>query len=70
MVVDHIDPLVPIESHFEDMSIDTSIRRLWCDVSNLQAACPDCHDEKSDVERQLRKPFKKPRKKKSPCNKP
>ncbi len=60
--VDHIDPLIPIDSHFEDMSLDVVADRLWCDPSNLQGICEECHDLKTAAENEARKPYKKPRK--------
>lgn len=64
MVVDHIEPIIKIESHFEDMSVDEVINRLWCKESGLQAICDECHNDKSEREREQRKPYKKPRMKK------
>jgi 5-methylcytosine-specific restriction endonuclease McrA len=57
--VDHREPLVPIGTRLEDMSWDTVVERLWCSESNLQVLCVQCHDEKSSVERKLRKASKK-----------
>lgn len=65
MIVDHIDPMVPIETHFEDMMLDESVNRLWCELTNLQAVCETCHDVKTAQEKQARKPYAKPRKKKA-----
>jgi 5-methylcytosine-specific restriction endonuclease McrA len=59
--VDHIDPVIPVDQHFEDMSLDVVRDRLWCDESNLQGICEKCHDEKTNAEREARKPFAKPR---------
>ena len=65
--LDHIDPLVPVNSHFEDIPINESINRLWCEESNLQNICDACHYVKSRLEAEMRKPYKKPRNK---SNKP
>ena len=65
VVVDHIDPFVPIGGSFEEMSLDVAVDRLWCEVHNLQAICPNCHELKSTEERQQRKKLAKP---KTKCN--
>lgn len=59
MAVDHLSPLIPIDSSFENMSLDVFIDRLWCDISNLQAICVDCHDKKSKIEAKERRCLKK-----------
>lgn len=61
--VDHIDPVVPVDRHFEDMSLDESADRIWCEENNLQVICDPCHDIKTNAEKELRKPYKKPRNK-------
>lgn len=55
MVVDHIDPVIPIDTTFEELGADKTIDRIWCDPSNLQAVCPDCHDEKTSKEKIAKK---------------
>lgn len=55
VVVDHIDPLIPVNQAFADMSLDVVVDRLWCEENNLQAICPACHDGKSASERKERK---------------
>lgn len=66
MVVDHIDPVVPIGRHFSDMTLDEAAERMWCEPSNLQALCDSCHDTKTAAERELRpKKPRAPRKKKA-----
>lgn len=59
-VIDHLEPLIPLDSSFEEMSLDVVVDRLWCDISNLQAICPDCHLTKTKEERSLRKKKRKP----------
>ena len=59
VVVDHIDPLIPLHLSFEDMSLDEVINRLWCPESNLQVLCEECHKLKTKEERKLRKKEKK-----------
>lgn len=60
--VDHILPLVPVDTAFEDMSMDTVIDRLWCEENNLQVLCETCHDIKTKQESQQRKAARKARK--------
>lgn len=69
--VDHIQPVVPIDSHFEYMSLDEAANRMWCDPGNLQGICEPCHDVKTASEKEARAPFKKPSqpRKKKPCAK-
>lgn len=62
MVVDHIDPLVPVNTTFADMNLETIIDRLWCAENNLQTVCPSCHDKKTKTEKEQRKQSKKEKK--------
>ncbi len=57
--VDHIDPVVPLDKAFDDMSLDDVADRLWCDESKLQAICKDCHKAKSKLESAVRRRIKK-----------
>ena len=59
MDVDHIKPLVAIYEVASDLSIEQLIARLWCEESNLQLLCPDCHDEKTQTENKARREHKK-----------
>jgi 5-methylcytosine-specific restriction endonuclease McrA len=63
IVIDHIDPVVPIEMAFEDMSVDVVIDRIWCEKNNLQFLCETCHNAKSKLENKARREFKKGKKK-------
>lgn len=63
MAVDHLDPVIPVNTSFEEMSLDTVVDRLWCEEHNLQPICPICHDQKSALERKLRTKNKKGKKK-------
>ena len=51
--VDHIDPIVDPTKGFEGW--DVFIDRMFCEKSNLQLLCGDCHDKKSMAERALAK---------------
>lgn len=62
MAVDHIDPLIPTNTTFEAMSLDTVVDRLWCEENNLQILCETCHDAKSALEREERKKNKRDKK--------
>lgn len=61
-VVDHLDPVIPTDSSFEAMGLDKTVDRTWCDPSNLQPICPDCHKVKSASETKARKANKKGKK--------
>ena len=50
---DHINPVVPPETGFTTW--DDFIERLFCDKSNLQILCVDCHKAKTKLELSLRK---------------
>jgi 5-methylcytosine-specific restriction endonuclease McrA len=60
VAVDHKDPVIPISTTFEQMSLDEVVDRMWCDIKNLQVLCESCHNEKTKAERALRP--KKPKK--------
>lgn len=49
--VDHIKPVIPIGTKQKDLSLDEYANRLYCNVSNLQVVCKDCHKTKSKNER-------------------
>lgn len=61
--VDHKDPIVPVNTAFDDMSLDDVLDRMWCDESKLQALCEDCHDVKTKAENKERRRLKKEGKK-------
>lgn len=59
-VVDHLIPLIPLDSSLEDMTWDEVISRLWCDVKNLQVLCQDpCHLTKTKLEAKVRRDNKR-----------
>lgn len=57
--VDHIEPVVKLDSSFEEMSFDELIDRQWCDEKNLKALCVSCHEAKSMLENKIRRENKK-----------
>lgn len=59
MQVDHIDPIIPINTAFEHMSLDEVVDRTWCEEHNLLATCIDCHKLKTKQENKLRREQKK-----------
>lgn len=59
MAVDHIDPVIPPNSSFEELGLDGTVERLWCDPRNLQPICEECHDVKTKAERKQRSQLKK-----------
>ncbi len=59
MIVDHILPVIPLDTTMEEMSLDDVVNNLWCDRNNLQVLDQLCHDVKTKEEKQLRKQYKK-----------
>lgn len=51
--VDHILPVVDPAMGFTTW--DSFIERLFCEADNLQVLCEDCHNKKSNDEKDLRK---------------
>jgi 5-methylcytosine-specific restriction endonuclease McrA len=62
--VDHIDPVVSIETGFT--TFDDFINRLFVEADKMQVLCSTCHDSKSLVESGVRDHY---RKKKKPVKK-
>lgn len=65
---DHIIPVVDPKVGFPKLSNgeddwNTFIKRLFCDSNNIQIICKNCHDLKSEKERQSRKKVDKKQKK-------
>jgi len=59
MVVDHISPVIPLDSSMEEMTWEQMIDRLWCDISNLQGICEQEHALKTKLENKLRRENKR-----------
>lgn len=55
LTVDHISPVIPTDTSFEEMGLDKTVDNMWCSVDNLQALCDHCHDAKTALERKQRK---------------
>lgn len=51
--VDHIDPIIDPAVGFTTW--DECIERMFCEKGNLQILCKDCHDVKSDKEKEVAK---------------
>ena len=58
--MDHIDPVIPIEG-FPETSWDWNvyIDRTFCPENTWQCICRQCHKEKTYLETQLRKEYRK-----------
>jgi 5-methylcytosine-specific restriction endonuclease McrA len=56
LVVDHIEPVVPVSGF---TTWDTYIHRLFCNRSNLQSLHKACHSAKSKAENAERRKIKK-----------
>lgn len=63
MAVDHLIPVIPVNSSFEEMSLDELVDRLWCEKNNLQTICDSCHTKKTKQEAKERSLNKKRKKK-------
>ena len=61
MEVDHVEPLIPLNSSLDEMDWNEVVDRLWCDISNLNPVCKPCHHGKSALETKERKRLKKER---------
>jgi 5-methylcytosine-specific restriction endonuclease McrA len=49
VAVDHIIPVISVDDGFVDFN--TFIQRLFCEASNLQVICDECHQQKTNAER-------------------
>lgn len=57
--VDHVLPIVPVDSALEHMDWDTIVDRIWCEPLNLIAICAECHKLKTQAESKERREIKK-----------
>lgn len=54
--IDHKEPVIGVEGF---QTWDIYISRMFCEASNFQILCSDCHDAKSLAEKEQRKLWKK-----------
>jgi 5-methylcytosine-specific restriction endonuclease McrA len=66
--VDHVSPVIPINSSMEELSIDEVVNRIWCEKNNLQVLCEECHTVKTKAENKERRQLKKLKKEKEKAN--
>ena len=57
--VDHIEPLIEIGKNYYEYTLEEIYQRMFCDISNLQLICKECHHDKSQNENKGRKEAKK-----------
>lgn len=50
--VDHAVPVIDPKTGYIDL--EQYAKRVYCEINNLQVLCKDCHDEKTNVEREIR----------------
>lgn len=62
MEVDHIKPKIPLDRSLQEMTWDELVDNTWCDITNLQPLCPDCHSNKSKGETKQRAKNKRSKK--------
>lgn len=60
--IDHVLPIIAVDSSLEEMTWDEVVDRIWCDPSQLQLFCLTCHKVKSKIENKLRRQYKKEKK--------
>ena len=63
MDIDHINPVIPVESSGKKKDWNEIIDRLFCSADNLQSICMLCHKIKSMAERSERAVVRKALKK-------
>jgi 5-methylcytosine-specific restriction endonuclease McrA len=55
--VDHKEPVIPVDKHYTDMTLQEIFERLDCPIENLWAICENCHSEKTAREKALRREY-------------
>lgn len=58
-VVDHILPIVPVNRDTYSLTMEELVNAIFCDDTNLQVACKNCHQVKSVGENKIRREFRK-----------
>ena len=62
MNVDHIEPVIPLDKSYDDLTLDEITERIVCEPENLQLLCKACHDKKTEIEKDIRKEHRKAKK--------
>jgi hypothetical protein len=64
IVVDHIDPVVPLDGYKSGMEFDLNeyVVRMFCAASGFSVLCGPCHDEKTKKENKIREDNKRKKK--------
>lgn len=57
--LDHVEPVIPVNRSFEEMTLDEVVDRQWCEEHNLKPMCKPCHYAKTKEENKQRRLFKK-----------
>lgn len=57
--VDHLNPVVPLDTLFKKMDLLEFINRVWCEIEYLQVICKPCHKVKTKSEAKIRRLNKK-----------
>ena len=57
VVLDHIDPVVPIDGYKSGLEFDLNeyAVRMFCEADGLQVLCAECHDKKTKDENNIRR---------------
>lgn len=63
--IDHIEPVVSLEEGFENW--DKYIRRMFPVVQGFQVLCSSCHEVKTDLEKEMRKHYRRIKKERNIC---
>jgi 5-methylcytosine-specific restriction endonuclease McrA len=62
MEIDHVVPIIPVDSSLDEMTLDEVANRIWCEVVNLMPVCKPCHKIKTSKETKARAAHKKTKK--------
>lgn len=62
LTVDHINPIVPLMIPAKCMAFVWFYKRTFCDASNLQVICKECHEKKSKKENKQRVQWRRKKK--------
>lgn len=65
--VDHINPVVPVNTNRVSMTLRELYERTYCSIENLQIMCSVCHNIKSAEEAKQRASFRVKKKCKRKC---